>query len=136
MYLPHDARLRKYHQCTAGTTVRSSTGRIRQARATATCKTIYLIECKCCHLQYVGETKNPLHIRLNGHRKDIKHHNIIEKPVAAHICSPNHALSDLTIMVLERMRSQDDLLRKRRESFWIHLLGSLHPTGLNVDPAF
>ena len=48
-----------------------------------------LSECKCCHLQYVGETKNPLHIRLNGHRNDIKHHNI-EKPVAAHFCSPNH----------------------------------------------
>ena len=92
-----------------------------------------LSECKCCRLQYVGETKNPLHIRLNGHRNDIKHHNI-EKPVAAHFCSPNHTLSDLTIMVLEQMRSQDDLLRKRRESFWIHLLGSLHPTGLNVDP--
>ena len=119
-----------------GTTVRSSTGRIHQVRATATCKTrnvIYLIECKCCRLQYVGETKNPLHIRLNGHRNDIKHHNI-EKPVAAHFCSPNHTLSDFTIMVLEQMRSQDDLLRKRRESFWIHLLGSLHPTGLNVDP--
>ena len=57
-----------------GTTVRSSTGRIHQVCATATCKTrnvIYLIECKCCRLQYVGETKNPLHIRLNGHRNDI-----------------------------------------------------------------
>ena len=103
-------------------TVRSSTGHIHQVRATATCKTrnvIYLIECKCCRLQYVGETKNPLHVRLNGHRNDIKHHNI-EKPVAAHFCSPNHTLSDLTIMVLEQMRSQDDLLRKRRESFWIY----------------
>ena len=33
-----------------------------------------------------------------------------------------------------RKNRKDDLLRKRRESFWIHLLGSLHPTGLNVDP--
>ena len=34
---------------------------------------VYLIQCGKCGLQYmyVGETENPLHIRMNGHRSDI-----------------------------------------------------------------
>ena len=60
-----------------GTTIRSTTtGICYHTRATATCKSnniIYLIECRQCHKQYVGETWNPLHICLNGHRNDILH---------------------------------------------------------------
>ena len=35
------------------------------------CKTenlVYLMKCKLCGFQYIGETKNRLHIRFNGHR--------------------------------------------------------------------
>ena len=42
----------------------------------ASCKTsniVYLIECKRCGLQYVGESRQPLHRRMNGHRFDITH---------------------------------------------------------------
>ena len=119
-----------------GTTTLSSSGHTFRVRATATCKTnnvIYLIECQLCHKQYVGDTQNPLHIRLNGHRNDIKHKRL-ENQVAAHFCSSNHSLSHLTIMVVEQMHSKNDVLRKRRESFWIHQLQSLHPAGLNLDP--
>ena len=47
------------------------TGSVFHVRATATCKTkniIYLFECEVCGIQYVGETENALHIRMNGHR--------------------------------------------------------------------
>ena len=120
-----------------GTTVQStSTGHSFNVRATATCKTsnvIYVIECKLCNVQYVGETQNALHIRLNGHRNDIRHMKI-DKPVAAHFSKPSHSLTDLAIMVLEVMRSQNSDLRKRRESYWIYQLQSLHPGGLNIEP--
>ena len=33
-----------------------------------------LYQMKQCSIQYVGETKNALHIRLTGHRSDINHH--------------------------------------------------------------
>ena len=39
----------------------------------ANCKTeniIYLLECAICALQYIGETKQQLSKRLNGHRSD------------------------------------------------------------------
>ena len=51
-----------------------------------TCKTrnlIYLIQCRKCGLQCVGETANPFHIRMNGHRSDINTRKT-DKPVAPH----------------------------------------------------
>jgi hypothetical protein len=52
-----------------GTTVQStSTGHSFNVRATAICKTSNVIYVIMCNMQYVGETQNALHIRLNGHR--------------------------------------------------------------------
>jgi len=80
-------------------------------------------------MQYVGETQNPLHIRLNGHRSDIRNKRL-EKPVAAHFNTPGHSTDDLSIMVIEKMKSEDPDLRK---SYWIHHLQTLSPSGLNLD---
>ena len=54
----------------------SVTGNTYPIKATANCKTanvVYVIECRKCKKQYVGETENALHIQMNGHRSDIKH---------------------------------------------------------------
>ena len=56
-----------------------------------------------------------------------------EKPVAGHFNSPGHSLDDLRIAVLEVMTSFDVSLRRRRESYWIKQLRSLHPEGMNLD---
>ena len=40
---------------------------------TVNCKSanvIYILECSVCGLQYVGESKQPFHKRLNGHSSD------------------------------------------------------------------
>ena len=114
----------------------NSTGNTFRVRATATCKTkniIYLIECRLCGMQYVGETENALHIRMNGHRSDINR-NLPEKPVAAHFNAPGHSADDLSVMVIERVLRGDAAHRKARESFWIYTLRSLTPHGLNLDP--
>ena len=69
-------------------------GRKHNVHYTFTCKTrnlVYLIQCKKCGLQYIGETENPLHIRNNGHRSDINTRKT-EKPVAAHFNQPDHCL--------------------------------------------
>ena len=55
----------------------------RPIHATTTCKTrnvMYLIECRKCRKQYVGETQNLLHICLNGHRNDITHRDTSSWP--------------------------------------------------------
>ena len=49
--------------------------------------------------QYVGETKNPLHLRLNGHRSDY-YRKLCDKPVGIHFNIPGHTFGDLTIMVI------------------------------------
>ena len=121
----------------SGTSVQSTvSGRTFRVHATANCKTsnvVYLIECSLCHVQYVGETRNALHIRMNRHRGDIYHRHL-DKPVSAHFNSSDHNLQHLSIMVLEVMRSQNEDIRKMRENFWIFHLQSLHPGGLNLDP--
>ena len=63
-------------------------------------------------------------------RGDITHRRIY-KPVSAHFNSSDNDLKHLSIMVLEVMRSQNEDMRKMRESFWLQ---SLHPGGLNIDP--
>ena len=65
-------------------------------------------------MQYVGETRNALHIRMNGHRGDITHRRI-DKPVSAHCNSSDHDLKHLSIMVLEVMRSQNEDMQKMRD---------------------
>ena len=119
-----------------GTNFRSMTTKQTSiVRATATCKSrnvIYLIECRKCRKQYAGETQNPLHIRLNGHRNNITYRQT-EKPVTGHFNSPGHSLDDLRIAFLEVMRSFDESLRRRLEGYWIKQLRSLHPEGMNLD---
>ena len=48
--------------------------RLRRIKNRVTCKSsnvIYLIQCAPCRQQYVGETGQPLHARMNNHRADI-----------------------------------------------------------------
>ena len=53
----------------------TTTGAQFRVKATADCGTsnvVYLIECRRCAFQYVGETENALRVRLTGHRSDLK----------------------------------------------------------------
>ena len=112
-----------------------STGKQYQVRAAATCKSynvVYLIQCNRCGQQYVGETGQALHCRLNNHRADITHCRTLEKPVAAHFNSGEHSVEDMRVMVIERLRKDDPVLRKIRESRWIGTLDTSSPNGMNL----
>ena len=50
----------------------------------------YLMSSSKCGKQYVGETKGPLNIRMNGHRDDWRHKRFERSPVAEHFCLPGH----------------------------------------------
>ena len=94
----HPRCLTCQHIRTEDTFTSTTSGRSFHVQATATCKTrnvIYLIQCKKCKLQYVGETQNPLHIRLNGHRSDICNKRL-KKTVAAHFNTLGHSTDDLS----------------------------------------
>ncbi|XP_078584852.1 uncharacterized protein LOC144867010 [Branchiostoma floridae x Branchiostoma japonicum] len=97
---------------------------------------VYLIQCKKCGLQYVGETKQTLANRLNGHRSSINTKK--DTPVSAHFNLTDHNIADLEVLGIEKLRytGHEDTTRQRRlqrESYWIHQLRTLHPEGLNQE---
>ena len=99
-----------------------------------TCKStniIYMIQCRRCNQQYVGETEQALNERMNSHRADIRHKRT-EKPVAAHFSLPDHSVDDLQVLVIEKLRKEDAILRKIRESRWISTLETSWPKGMNL----
>ena len=114
----------------------AATGKKFSARVSATCKTsniIYLIQCRKCKMQYVGETENPLHLRMNGHRSDY-YRRLPDKPVARHFFNtPGHTFEDVSVMIIEQLHSADSMRRKFRESYWIYTLRTLTPHGLNLE---
>ena len=120
---------------TCNTFKSKNTGRKYDIKATLTCKSknlVYLISCKRCGLQYIGETENALHIRMNGHRSDIRTKKL-DKPVAAHFCQSDHSAEDLEVRGIEKIHENNTDRRKRRESYWIFTLKTLAPQGMNLD---
>ena len=111
------------------------TGEKFRARVTANCKTsniVYLIECRKCKKQYVGETENPLHLRINGHRSDY-YCQLSDKPVAEHFNITGHSFDDMTVMVIEQIHVADSTRRRQRESYWIYTLWTMTLDGLNLE---
>ena len=119
-----------------GTSFQSTTTNERfRACVYAYCKTsnvVYLIECARCRKEYVGETKNPLHLRMNGHRSDY-YRKLPDKPVAVHFNISGPTFEDVTVMVIKQLGWATTKRRKLRESFWIHTLRSVAPQGLNLE---
>jgi hypothetical protein len=96
------------------------------------CNIVYLITCLKCNIQYVGETGNALQSRMNGHRYCIKFNK--DTPVGIHFNSPNHNLSHLTVMPIEKIKSNNMSERRAREFYWQLKLGTIFPRGLNNFP--
>ena len=97
---------------------------------------IYCLECKSCHIKYVGQTRNRIIDRFQGHIYDIKHNN--NTTVARHFLSHNDQSNpSLIIHILEYIRLPKDVprsksIRDNRELVWIHRLNTLIPNGLNI----
>ena len=82
--------------------------------------------CMGCGQQYVGEMGQPLHCRIKGHCFDITHQRTDDSPVAEHFNADAPLLADMSVMVIDQIRSCDPCLRKILESRWIrtiHLQG-------------
>ena len=71
---------------------------------------IYCLECNWCHIKYVGQAKNRVIDRFQGHIFDIKHNN--STTVARHFHSHNDQLDpNMTIHILEYIRLPKDVPR-------------------------
>jgi len=93
---------------------------------------IYLITCKICHLQYVGETKRKLKDRLNDHLSNIKTNKITT--ISLHFKNLNHSIEHLQIIPIELINNDDKNIRLTKEKYWIQTLKTAYPYGLNNYP--
>ena len=78
---------------------------------------IYLIQCKKCDQQYIGETKN-FYKRMLQHLDDARNKRL-HKAIGEHFSSGGHSMSDMTFSVIERLKQHDFRYRKQRESYHI-----------------
>ena len=88
------------------------------------CKTsgvIYKITCKKCpKFVYIGETRRTLKQRFYEHNRDAKIKDV-KKPCGIHFSKPGHSETDMSVIAIEQvLPKEDNLLRKRRETFWIN----------------
>ena len=100
-----------------------------------TCKTsnvIYLISCRVCNVQYVGETKNTLKKRFYGHRCTVNTKRL-DTPVGNHFNLPNHSISDMIVQGIESLGHRKDAVRLSREKLWMKRLRTIQPHGLNIQ---
>jgi len=92
---------------------------------------IYVITCRYCKLQYVGETARPLGQRITDHVSAIKLHK--DTPIGLHFNLPGHLLKHFSIMAIEQINNYDKQTetRRLREIRWQNTLGTFHPIGIN-----
>ena len=93
---------------------------------------IYLITCKNCCKQYVGQTNQNVSRRMNSHRFDIRNCSINPiSHVATHFGSTDNdcTLSDFSFVPIDVV--QNNLDRLCKETYWIHKLKTMIPNGLN-----
>jgi len=121
---------------TAATKFTSSTNKktfnIRGALTCTSSNVIYLITCKKCQKQYVGETGMPLRDRINNHLSCIRSRK--GTPIGLHFNSKGHDILDFTILPIERIHNNSKVAtqqRRLKESTWQNLLQTAYPYGIN-----
>lgn len=96
---------------------------------------VYLIECKKCSFQYVGETIQLLKERFLQHRGDARR-NVKSTYLVQHFNSDGHTHNDITISVLEGLKTSHDpdtikTSLREIENKWILALNTAYPFGMN-----
>jgi hypothetical protein len=90
---------------------------------------IYLITCKKCKKQYVGQTQQKCSQRMNSHKFDIKHFPDTITNVSEHFNSEGHSIKDFSFMPIDKVKNNWQRLLK--ETSWMYKLGTIIPDGMN-----
>jgi hypothetical protein len=90
---------------------------------------IYLIECRNCGIQYIGQTSTTMNTRFTAHRYDVKHHT--DKSIPNHFNTPECSIQCIQVTVISQ-GSHDVALRHLQETSWIRRLFTHDPHGLNA----
>ena len=93
---------------------------------------VYLITCKKCGVQYVGETSQKLRSRFNNHRNRLK--KLTNLYLYHHFSSDGHSVDDMSIMPIEELTSNDRVSatsQRLERDYWCGELCTYYPYGLN-----
>ena len=84
---------------------------------------VYLIQCDKCQKQYVGQTIQTLHTRMNHHIQHIKKKTFSK--MWWHF-NKEHSIHDVRVIPLQQIDGKLPL-----EALWIKRLGTMQPLGMN-----
>ena len=124
----------------SGKVVSHSTGRTYKTETKVSCHStnfIYCINCSDCGMQYVGQTKNSVIVRINNHLSTIRLHE--DLPVPNHMADHNTSdYPNIKIHILEFIRAPPSSIKAQElrdsvERKWITRLNTLVPHGLNLQ---
>jgi len=112
----------------------SHNNRVFNINESLNCKStniVYLVTCRNCSLQYVGQTGRALADRCTDHRSAIRTKK--DTPIAVHFNLPGHSLDDFSITAIEQLPFCPDALKFRlmKETTWQNLLQTFYPLGIN-----
>ncbi|MCP4970511.1 MAG: GIY-YIG nuclease family protein, partial [Arcobacter sp.] len=96
---------------------------------------IYLITCKKCSLQYVGQTIRKLSTRISEHKNSVNQ-NKLNTILVKHFGQNGHTVEDLSFQIIDQVnplmtKNETQYILNEREDFWMRSLGTVFPFGLN-----
>ena len=92
-------------------------------------KIVYCITCKRCRQQYIGESERSLKERFSEHRGYVSNQKLT-KATGHHFNQPGQSISAMTVTIIEKVHSKDELFRKEREKLFIKKINTKYK-GIN-----
>ena len=96
---------------------------------------IYLTSCKVCGQQYTGTTVTRFRERFNQYKSNVnlssqEVRGLMQEKMISQFLTANHnaCSKDMSVQIIDHCDPND---KERRESFWIEILETAYPKGLN-----
>ena len=98
---------------------------------------IYLLSCKSCGKQYVGNTTGHFRSRWSNYKSDVRKaesgdmENVKQKFLQSHFLQRDHQgfLKDVEVRLIDKTQASDPT---KREFYWMRTLRTLYLDGLNI----
>ena len=97
---------------------------------------VYLLTCRKCEIQHVGQTVDQFRSIWNNYKSDSRKYSrggsCTLQHLLNHYCSSGHAgfLDDVSITFIDKTDPSDPL---KREDYWRRTLKTMAPFGLNIE---
>ena len=110
-------------------------GEVIEIKSPIDCQTegvLYVISCKKCKKQYLGQSKRSAEKRMVDHLNTVRNNNSTNTPVGVHFRSEQHSHADMIMIPIQRIFSKNPHVRLARERELINNL-DLIEHGLNKN---